>query len=478
MVGIAIISFVNYSRGQSRASMAAVMKYTSQDKKTRCDDENLVTGIGCTPRSAYSDFVNTKLLYGKDSGKMFYHMVQSFPVGENVQPKTAHEIAVKLAEHFSGHEVLVCTHLDRDHIHSHFIINSVSFETGKKLHISTPDLEPIRKRSDTLCLENGLSVYKKPEQKKAVKSMSTAEYHTAAKGESWKFRLMNAIDDCMKYASSREDFISLMQSEGFEVKWTDTRKNITYTTPEGKRCCDDKLHDKKYLKDKMIYEFDIRKAALTGGAEAEKHTGFEYSAERGAAGYAQRTQLAGAHGRDTEERRADGTVVGGAEKAADSGGHRETFSLAGGQKQRPSEQSRGECDEVLPTGWEHQREYFLGSKQADAEYGSRAYEDYGQYRFDAEGYSENYTQYAAGAYEQCKAANAEASGSLGRLCDLADSVLQLASVFENVSEAPVYDSTTMRPRVDRKVWLKTRRLKIAHGQNPDDHSEDDFEMRM
>ena len=69
-------------------------------------------------------------------GVMFYHMVQSFPKGAAVDPRQAREAARRLAEYFAGCEVLVCTHVDREHIHSHCVINSVNFETGKKLHMA------------------------------------------------------------------------------------------------------------------------------------------------------------------------------------------------------------------------------------------------------------------------------------------------------------------------------------------------------
>ena len=71
-------------------------------------------------------------------------MVQSFPKGASVDPVTAHAAALRLAEYFSGHEVLVCTHVDREHIHSHFVINSVNFDTGKKLHIAKEQLQELR----------------------------------------------------------------------------------------------------------------------------------------------------------------------------------------------------------------------------------------------------------------------------------------------------------------------------------------------
>lgn len=264
MEQIAIIHFTNYPKGQSRACMGAVMRYTQQEKKTLWEGRRLVSGVNCQAKSVYDDFLRTKLFYHKEGGTMFYHMVQSFPADEEVDPVTAHAAALKLAEWFRGREVLVCTHVDRDHIHSHFLINSVSFEDGKKLHISEPELTQLRQRNDQVCMEFGLPVFQP--RKKRVKSMSGAEYHAAARGESWKFRLMNTIDECMRYAHSREEFITLMRSEGYGIRWTDSRKNITYTTPGGMKCRDDRLHDEKYLKERMEREFRIRQAVIHGGA--------------------------------------------------------------------------------------------------------------------------------------------------------------------------------------------------------------------
>ena len=142
---------------------------------------------------------------------MFYHMVQSFPKGAAVDPRQAHEAARRLAEYFDGCEVLVCTHIDREHIHSHCVINSVNFETGKKLHMAKEQLQELMRRNDRICQEMGLPVFDAPTQQ--ARGMSGAEYHTALKGQSWKLRLMNTIDACMKYAADKDAFVSLMASE-------------------------------------------------------------------------------------------------------------------------------------------------------------------------------------------------------------------------------------------------------------------------
>ena len=254
---MAIVHFVNYKRGtQSRAAMRGVMLYVMQEKKTTWEGAPLISGINCQPQSVYDDFLNTKLLYHKDGGVMFYHMVQSFPKGAEVDPRQAHEAARRLAEYFDGCEVLVCTHVDREHIHSHCVINSVNFETGKKLHMAKEQIQELMRRNDAICQEMGIPVFDAPTQQS--RGMSGAEYHTALKGQSWKFRLINTIDECMKYAADKDAFVSLMESEGYAVRWESGRKYITYTTPDGMKCRDNKLHEEKYCKEAMEHEFRIR----------------------------------------------------------------------------------------------------------------------------------------------------------------------------------------------------------------------------
>ena len=200
---MAIISFTNYKRGQTTGCMGAVMRYTMQEWKTEFEGQQLVTGINCQPETVYADFMATKRLYHKTDGVLFYHMVQSFPKGEVVDPVTAHAAAVKLAEYYEGYEVLVCTHTDRDHIHSHFLINSVNFDTGRKLHIAKEQLQELRQRNDMVCKEFSLPVFQPREQKQKTKTMTIGEYHTAARGQSKKLQLMKIINDCMRHATNR-----------------------------------------------------------------------------------------------------------------------------------------------------------------------------------------------------------------------------------------------------------------------------------
>ena len=227
---MAIVHFVNYKKPQTSSGMGYVLQYTMQDEKTVADDGNkYVTGVNCTPQSAYTEFNNTKRLYNKTDNRLFYHFVQSFSVDENISPQTAHEIAVRFAEEtekFSGFEIVVSTHCDRDHIHSHFVMNSVNAESGRKFHISESEVEMLMQKSDALCLEYGLSVLKPKPPTERAKPMNDREYRSAEKGESWKIRLEAVISNAMQTAGSKEHFIMLMEAEGYGVKWTDTRKNM------------------------------------------------------------------------------------------------------------------------------------------------------------------------------------------------------------------------------------------------------------
>ena len=365
---MAIVHFVNYKRGtQSRAAMRGVMRYVMQEKKTAWEGAPLVSGVNCQPQSVYDDFINTKLLYHKDGGVMFYHMVQSFPKGAAVDPRQAHEAARRLAEYFDGCEVLVCTHVDREHIHSHCVINSVNFDTGKKLHMAKEQLQELMRRNDMICQEMGLPVFEPTAQQAC--GMGGAEYHTALKGQSWKLRLMNTIDECMKYAADKDAFVSLMASEGYAVRWESGRKYITYTTPDGLKCRDNKLHEEKYCKEAMEYEFRIRaelvqrklrRAAETdGGIEADE------SAEQRAAA---NSAADPAHCDPVRPAAGDGQADGaGRRNKLGTGGNSESTARteavhrpdAGAEVAHGDAEIADRDEQTAGTGWESERKVFL-----------------------------------------------------------------------------------------------------------------------
>ena len=258
MGGIAVINFISRQKTQTRQGLSALLNYCAKNAKTIHNGRKLVTGVNCVAQSAYNEMMNTKLRYKKSDGRMYYHLLQSFHPDENITPEAAHEIALRFAEdNFPGYEVLVATHVDRNHIHSHMVINSVNAENGYKYHSDNKEIQRLRDSSDKLCLEYGLSVIESAPSK--TKGMSAREYRSADKGQSWKLDLAMAIDEAMCYAVSRKHFIQLMELEGYQVNWSDTRKYITYTCPNGMKCRDNKLHEEKYLKEALTDEFRIRK---------------------------------------------------------------------------------------------------------------------------------------------------------------------------------------------------------------------------
>ena len=273
---MAIVHFVKSKRTQTVGGLNAVINYCCKDAKVNFQGRPLISGINCVPQCALQEFMNTKRLHHSTQGRMYYHMVQSFRPDDPVTPEQAHEIALKLAEQIPGFEIVVATHTDRDHIHSHFVINSVSCDTGLKYHSNRDSLEQLWKASDELCMQYGLSVVKPKKKQKKERTMSDREYRAYAKGDSWKMNLEINIDECMTLARDREHFIRLMEYSGYEVKWTADRKNITYTTPDGHKCRDNKLNGIKYLKEMMEYEFRIRQEICrrnAGGAARETFAG-------------------------------------------------------------------------------------------------------------------------------------------------------------------------------------------------------------
>ena len=259
------------------SAMRGCIRYCVQEKKTV--DENgrqYVGGVNCLGTHSYDEFMATKNLYGKACGTYFYQYVQSFAPEEIQSYEEAHCIGLEFSgKSFPGYEVLVATHLDAhddsgvQRVHNHFIVNSVSFEDGRKIHFTPNTLQELRKISDDICRDHGLSVLS-PSGRSNGKGIGTREYRATMKGDGWKFQLINDIDTAMTQAGSREEFCDLLASVGYAVNWTDTRKYITFTCQNGRKVRDNKLHDNKYTKENLEYEFRIRKQ-ITEHAGSQFH---------------------------------------------------------------------------------------------------------------------------------------------------------------------------------------------------------------
>ena len=454
---IAIVHFVNYKKGtQTHGCMKSVMRYVSQTSKTLWDGQQLVSGIGCQQETAFDEFLSTKLLHHKDGGVMFYHMVQSFPKGADVDPRTAHEAARRLAGYFEGCEVLVCTHVDREHIHSHCIINSVNFETGKKVHMADEQIQELRVCNDQICEELGLPKFQRDGQRQS-RGMSNAEYYTASKGESWKFELMRVIDECMRYAGNRDEFLTLLRAEGYDAAWRDSRKNITYTTPDGRKCRDNKLHIEKYLKENMEAEFGYR-------TENDNTRNVDAAQKADGRGTTAGTQRDG-HGAELE---CAARNAGQAVPAADAVRHGPENASDESRSAGISDQDANERRKFRETGWEPEREVFFRLQGADRDYEERPDRD-------SEQYEETAFRYGTGSTED----NSPLRVDLGCGSDLLRGAVRLGRAVEQMTDdAPQHDTATMPLHIDSKRRKKLRQKKTALGHAEDDHEDWNMEQKM
>ena len=452
---MATVNKIRY-RSQSAGTVSRVKNYIEREDKTFCEElgRKLVTGLNCSPDFADREFIAARESHRKESKTWFHHYTQSFSPKEKVTPEEAHRIAVEFAERaWPEHEVVIATHLDAEHLHSHFLINAVSFKTGKLLHEGPNNIRQLRNLSDEICLEHGLSVLKNT-QKQNV-GISAREYRSAEKGESWKFRLMSTIDECMRYAGTKSEFIALMRSEGYDVKWTDERKSITYTTPNGKKCRDIKLHEEKYLKENMDYEFEYRRV------ESAQSHGRVDGAFGSTGGYGNRKEL-------------EGAAEFGKSSVGAAGGYGRTASRADDQRGRrgfADGDRRGLAGAVISasfgdrgirkTGWEYERELFEKHKFAGAEVR--------EFNLSGAAFS------GGGNLSHRQSSASMGCGKLNSIAHAALSVLRLADDFSRfTSDRPVSPAPM---HIDRKRWRELLRKRLAMGHKIDDHEEKRMEMK-
>lgn len=217
-------------------SLSDVIGYAVDQRKTnQIDDESceifhsFVTGINCTSSIAREEMMAVKRRFGKEDGTIAYHGYQSFAPGE-ATPELAHEIGIKLAERLWGdrYQVLVATHLDKEHhLHSHFIVNTVSFIDGKKYYRSAKDYHDMQMASDDLCREYGLSVIDAPRGK----GKHYSEWQAEQDGKPTLRNMIRAdIDRAILASTTERGFLKVMKEMGYEFK-THTKYGETLKYP-------------------------------------------------------------------------------------------------------------------------------------------------------------------------------------------------------------------------------------------------------
>lgn len=204
--------------------LSDVIDYAVNSDKTQASKESteamqqFVSGVNCHPATARDEMIAVKKRFGKEDGTVAYHGYQSFAPGE-ATPEIAHEIGIRLAQQLWGekYQVIVATHLDKaNHLHNHFVVNTVSFVDGIKYHRTEKDYYEMQKASDALCREYGLSVIENPQR---GKSKQYGEWRAEQEDRpTWRGIIRKEIDEIIRQSMTERQFFDNLHKRGYEVK--------------------------------------------------------------------------------------------------------------------------------------------------------------------------------------------------------------------------------------------------------------------
>ncbi len=255
-------------------SIRQVMTYATNPDKT--EKQFYTTGINCEVKDSVKQMQLVKMIYGKENGILAFHAYQSFNEGE-VTPEIAHEIGVKLANEMWGDrfQVVVSTHLNTEHLHNHFVINSVSFKDGKKYYSNLTNTALLRKTSDEICEEYGLSVLTEKTCKSGInfenfykKSMRDSDYYKFAKED---------IDYAIKRSYTLKQFQQMLVSMGYSyyyradklsVRREPYKRNIRVERSFGEEYSVENIRQRilanSFVTEEKIYPYKISKVNYFG----------------------------------------------------------------------------------------------------------------------------------------------------------------------------------------------------------------------
>ena len=320
-------------RTNSHGAMRNCIEYVLRQDKTS-EQLTYVTGPYCHDEInydlVYRTFLEEKKLWNKDSGRMYAHNIISWHKDEQITLEQALEFGKEFAENwFSGFQILVAVHKDKDHIHCYLVTNSVSYEDGRKLHNTKKDLERMKQLTNQMCRERGLTVAKKGKrfdgsqiEKGEVITWSKDKYNLFCQQVKDSFvadcamAILKAMENCI----SKEKFIEKMKQFGWNVNWSEKRKHITFQNQDGKKVRNRNLSKTFHLnitKEELENEFGRNYERLR--AEAERTN----RADEELAGYYRQVETAceragrnagksdGGEGRVTDEKSEDERVYPG-----------------------------------------------------------------------------------------------------------------------------------------------------------------------
>jgi len=287
---MSVIKSVN-SRSGSRAALRNTLGYVLQDKKTS-SDLTLVLGdyphLEVTADKVFQHFMQTKELFGKPGGRMYKHFVVSWHKDENITPEVALDIARQWAEKvFPEFCTLVTVHTDREHLHCHIVLNSVSMIDGHKYHMNPEELQAAKDINDELCASYGLSITQKGKHfnGKKIEEGTITSYNkdtykllTDNKKQAKLSEIATAILDVLSYVCTKDEFIGELDRK-YDIVVSENWKKKYITFELGNITVRDKTLTKNYnmdfSKEAIINEitrnkdlqdqFDLEEAAICEG---------------------------------------------------------------------------------------------------------------------------------------------------------------------------------------------------------------------
>lgn len=255
----------------SRRNPQAIQQYLLQDKKLR---GSFIYGSQVRANNFGKQFDQVQQLYGKTTGRRYYHYILSFSPEEtqHLSPREVNKIGIELAREFfgkQGYQFAVITHTDTDHLHNHIVVNAVNQETGQKLHTSRQDLKQMKSYVNELCQSRGLQPI--PQRTEGI---TNGEYWAAARGHDvWKQELRDVINSVRQEVKSYDDFKATLENEWGVAVTHDHGRDMTYIHPNGKKVRGQKL-GLDYDKPSLIKTFTAEKEAAyrpRGQDDYEEH---------------------------------------------------------------------------------------------------------------------------------------------------------------------------------------------------------------
>lgn len=261
-------------------SELACLAHTNNDEV-----DLLITGYCCSPATAIQEFklteqkyrrlhgdyqpVTAKNKYGREVVKreiIAYHIIQSFPKYQKIEPHEVNQMGVELAEALGQYQAIVCTHLDKDHLHNHILTCNYAMDGTHKIPLTMDFREHIRDINDKISMNHGFEIpIQLQERDKFAKTKNWLDFQESKgnldTGKLWKTNLRNDIALISKMAISFDDYIQKMKNAGYAVR--NNEKSITYILPDKSHSCKDSFLGKECTKQYLLDYFAKKELSIT-----------------------------------------------------------------------------------------------------------------------------------------------------------------------------------------------------------------------